>query len=186
MCDAAQGALIFGEALTLNTLMGGLLIFAGILLVTLKAKGATTSSGTNASGSSPVKNSSSGADSHIDDPEAAVPLKAHHLQELEPVDTGRQQDQAHKSGAPIPTPPAATAMAAAAAPEGSQCDIESLPGHAEVQLGAALPSAAGRIQMQDTQSSTVGVQDQQTLQGTELAAPAACTARAAQQPAQLF
>jgi len=185
MCDAAQGALIFGEALTLNTLMGGLLIFAGILLVTLKAHGASSSS-SDASGSSPVKYSSSGADSQNDDPEAAVPLKAHHLQDLEPSDTGGQPDQVHNPGAPTLPPPAAaaaaTATGAAAAPEGygSGRDIESLSGGAEVQLGRTLSSAAGGIQMQDAPISTVGVHDQHTLQRIELVAPAARTAWAGQ------
>jgi hypothetical protein len=84
-----QGVLVFGEKLTLFTLAGGLLIFAGVLLVALRSHQPSSSS--KARGSSSADNIIS-----AEDAEAAVPLKAsdHHHQQLQQQQHGG--DSAHQ------------------------------------------------------------------------------------------
>jgi hypothetical protein len=120
VCCCHQGALIFGEKITIFTLGGGLLIFVGVLMVAWRPSPSSSSSSSSdkpAAGTNPsdaavesnlaLLNSSSGSYRGVstvdDDADATVPLKATVPVELfdclqQPAEQGRhsqQQQQQH-------------------------------------------------------------------------------------------
>lgn len=137
-CAVPQGALVFGEQLTLFTLAGGVLIFAGVLLVAVRTR---TSDNSSSSGKAPAAGtiSSTASMQSAEDADAAVPLKAfdrhHHQQQQQqaegPDTASRDADQVQK-------------LTAAAAPVAAQT--------ADVELGV-------RQQVQHPGSSSHAVGD---------------------------
>lgn len=112
----ALGALVFGEQLTLFTLAGGVLIFAGVLLVAVRTRtpdnSSSSSSGKAAAGATSSSSSTASMQSAEDD--ASVPLKAfdYHPQQQQQEQAGgpdtatRGTDQARKLTAAAATIPA--------------------------------------------------------------------------------
>lgn len=76
LCTASQGALVFGEKLTLSTLAGGLLVFAGVLLVALRGSNSSSGGGPDAAKAT-GSNITSGSSTR-NSAEETVPLKQQH------------------------------------------------------------------------------------------------------------
>jgi hypothetical protein len=142
-CAVPQGALVFGEQLTLFTLAGGVLIFAGVLLVAVRTRtpdnSSTAKEAAGASNSTGSMQSAEGAD-------AAVPLKAfdyHHQQQQQQQQRQQQQqaagpDTTTRSVDQAQTPAKPAAAGAAAIP----ADVELGVRHQRQQPGSSSSSSS--------------------------------------------